>query len=79
MKTYKCTPAFGWGAAGPAISDIRHQLRKHGLENKAPPRFVKMHELIVPYPVDVTGKDEAVTAFGGYMRAMGYDDRACDA
>lgn len=74
-KVYECTPAFGWGAAGPAQSGIRREAAKLGL-TLAPFPWRKLHELVAPLPVRVEGPPEAVAKFRDYMVRMGYDDRA---
>lgn len=75
MRTYECTPSFGWGTRGPATSGIRREAHRLGLQ-LAPFPWPKLHELVAPCPVIVTGEAKPVAAFEDYMRRMGYDDRA---
>lgn len=73
--TYECTPAFGWGARGPATSGIRHEARRLGLELEPFP-WAKLHEPVAACPIKVRGEHAAVVEFEQAMRAAGYDDRA---
>ena len=74
MRTYECTPAFGWGIRGVATAGIRHEARRLGLEIDPFP-WTKLHELVAPCPVRVTGENAAVTEFEAFMKRQGYDDR----
>ena len=75
MKTYECCPAFGWGVNGMYSSAIRRKLHELGLVNEEPINFPKLHILVTPYPIKVTGDAAAVDEFEKYMKEMGHDDR----
>ena len=78
MRTYECTPGFGWGIRGAAVSGINRKLRELGLKNEHPNYWPKLHELVSPFPVKVTGDKKDVDAFEEYMLMMGYDTKLTD-
>jgi hypothetical protein len=73
--SYECTPHFGWDIYGRESNAIRRKLRSLGLES-GPLYWPKIHELVAPCQVKVTGSLENLLELEDFMRRHGYDARS---
>lgn len=74
-RTYEICPAFSYDILCRHSIIIRRELKKYGLENEHSLPFPKVYQLIVPYPIKVTGPIDKVSKFEAAMKDHGYDDK----